>query len=244
MSRARLGGYPTTQPQTAVPPETFLEANSSGCLPGFMLPPLAVLLVGVLLAFLSGVLATPVDASSAPRLGQQNSGNISASVALSSIFTPEVQYWSGRIEAWAVDTGLDPNLIATVMQIESCGDPRARSLAGAMGLFQVMPYHFGEKDDPFNPEINAHRGLAYLKEALNQAGGGVRLTLAGYNGGIGVIGWDESAWPAETVRYVYWGNGIYQDAGRGRTESLRLSEWLAHGGASLCRQAQAQLGIP
>ena len=52
---------------------------------------------------------------------------------ISPVFQPEVQYWSAAIQVWASAAGLDPNLVATVMQIESCGDPRARSRAGAMG---------------------------------------------------------------------------------------------------------------
>ena len=39
---------------------------------------------------------------------------------------------------------LDPDIIATIIQIESCGNPAARSTAGAQGLFQVMPFHFEE----------------------------------------------------------------------------------------------------
>ena len=53
------------------------------------------------------------------------------------------------------------------------------------------------------------------------------MALAGYNGGIGVIGRSESTWPAETIRYAYWGSGIYADAAPNASESSRLNEWLA-----------------
>jgi soluble lytic murein transglycosylase-like protein len=129
------------------------------------------------------------------------------------------------------------------MQIESCGDPRARSRSGAMGLFQVMPYHFAASDDPYNPDTNALRGTAYLKRSLEAAGGDPRLALSGYNGGIGVISRPESSWPGETQRYAYWGSGIYAEASNGATESLRLQEWYITSGASLCRQAHDRLGI-
>ena len=43
------------------------------------------------------------------------------------------------IESTAVETGLDPNLIAAVMLQESGGDPLAYSTSGAVGLMQVMP---------------------------------------------------------------------------------------------------------
>jgi soluble lytic murein transglycosylase-like protein len=129
------------------------------------------------------------------------------------------------------------------MQIESCGDPQAQSGAGAMGLFQVMPYHFTITDEPFLPDTNATRGLAYLKRSLAASSGDPRLALAGYNGGISVIGEPEIFWPLQTQRYAYWGSGIYADATGGATQSPRLQEWLAAGGVGLCRQASRELGL-
>jgi len=159
------------------------------------------------------------------------------------LFTPEVQYWSYKILLWSDEYGLDPNLVATVMQIESCGHPQAQSSVGAMGLFQVMHFHFSEDDDPYKPNINARRGLSYLKQALEAGKGDIRLTLAGYNGGITGAGMPESNWPAETIRYVYWGVKIYSDATKGKSQSDRLEEWLVAGGASLCKSASTSLGI-
>ncbi len=170
----------------------------------------------------------------------QNSGTLPP---LSPIFTPEVQYWAARIQVWAATAGLDPNLVATVMQIESCGDPRALSRSGAMGLFQVMPYHFIASDDPYAPDTNALRGLDYLRRSLEAANGNPRLALAGYNGGIGVIGLSESGWTTQTQRYAYWGSGIYSDASSGSGEDTHLQEWLTANGVSLCRQAHNRLEI-
>jgi len=226
-------------------PSSALAAVSSrgGCPSGYLLPPLAVVCVGAVMMFFALGFTTP-------RLPVENPPVQSAEIQtsnplrpLSSVFTPEVQYWAGRIQDWAAAAGLDPNLVATVMQIESCGDPRARSRAGAMGLFQVMPYHFTDRDDPYAPDTNALRGLDYLRRSLEAAHGDPRLALAGYNGGIGVIDWPESGWAAETQRYAYWGSGIYAEASSGAGESLRLHEWLTTSGVSLCRQAHDRLGI-
>jgi soluble lytic murein transglycosylase-like protein len=128
------------------------------------------------------------------------------------------------------------------MQIESCGDPRARSRAGAMGLFQVMPFHFYAADNPYDPDTNAARGLAYLAKSLKAANGNARLALAGYNGGIGVITRAEWTWSAETKRYVYYGAPIYEDARRGAASSSMLDEWYKKYGVALCRQASERLG--
>jgi len=161
---------------------------------------------------------------------------------LTPLFTPEVMYWEENISAWAQEWGLDPNLVATVMQIESCGDPMALSRSGAMGLFQVMPYHFGEGEQPYTPNTNAKRGLEYLRKALNEYNN-LRLAFAGYNGGIGVAGKTEYYWEDETIRYTYWGTGIYNDAAQGKMSSPRLAEWLSYGGASLCAQASERLNL-
>jgi soluble lytic murein transglycosylase-like protein len=159
------------------------------------------------------------------------------------VFTPQIQYWGKAIVRWTSAVGIDPNLAAVVMQIESCGDPSATSRSGAIGLFQVMPYHFAASDSPYDPDTNAARGIDYLRRSLAAAHNDARLAFAGYNGGIGVIGRSEWTWPAETVRYAYWGSGIYADAIAGHTESTRLHEWLTAGGSSLCARAGLRLGL-
>lgn len=161
----------------------------------------------------------------------------SAPAGLSPVFSAEVQRWAPSIAEWSGRFGLEPNLVATVMQIESCGWAQAVSGSGAQGLFQVMPFHFDDGEDMLNPDTNAGRGLAYLALGLQRANGDVSRALAGYNGGHSQIGKDPALWPAETQRYVYWGTGIYADASSGQAASVRLLEWLANGGASLCRRA-------
>ncbi len=159
--------------------------------------------------------------------------------SLPTVFTPQVDRWSEQIHQWASSYDLDPALVATVMQIESCGHPQARSSAGAIGLFQVMPFHFEAGEDSLNPDVNAARGLAYLARALEISGGRIDLALAGYNGGHGVIGRDASMWPEETRRYVRWGSGIMEEIEAGYASSPTLGAWLDAGGASLCSLADS-----
>jgi soluble lytic murein transglycosylase-like protein len=156
---------------------------------------------------------------------------------LAPFFTPEVQRWGGQIRGWAAQYGVDPNLIATVMQIESCGWRSAVSKSNAQGLFQVMPFHFAPGEPMQDPDVNAYRGMAYLTLGLTRANGDVGLALAGYNGGHSLINRDSAGWPEQTKRYWYWGTGIYQDAASGQATSSRLQEWLQAGGASLCARA-------
>lgn len=214
--------------------QTAAAQNGSGCFSGLMLPPLAALIVSAALAMLA--LNVPIKTSQADLPPQPSN--------LSPLFTPEIQTWSGSITQWAAASNLEPNLVAVVMQIESCGNPRAQSRAGAMGLFQVMPFHFYAIDNPYNPDTNAARGLAYLQKSLETAGGNARLALAGYNGGISLIGRADWTWPDETKRYVQYGAPIYEDARSGATSSTALDEWYNKYGANLCQQARQTLGIP
>jgi soluble lytic murein transglycosylase-like protein len=214
--------------------------NGSGCLSVYSLSILGVFLIIGLVTALGLYAPMPVAASSQTTSAN---GSLSGSSDLSPIFTREVQHWGSHITRWANTASIDPNLAAVVMQIESCGDPRALSRAGARGLFQVMPFHFLFGENGYDPETNALRGLDYLARSLKSANGDARLALAGYNGGIGVIARSEWFWSAETKRYVYYGVPIYEDARSGKTASPLLDEWYRRYGAGLCRQAAERLGI-
>ncbi len=101
--------------------------------------------------------------------------------------------------------------IRAVMRIESRGNPRAVSSAGAMGLMQIMPatwadlsarYGFGT--DPFDPRANIHAGAAYLRLMWDRYGD-LAAMLAAYNAGPGradayVAG--RRPLPSVTVAYV------------------------------------------
>ncbi|GMQ77742.1 MAG: hypothetical protein BMS9Abin02_0230 [Anaerolineae bacterium] len=162
---------------------------------------------------------------------------------LAPFFTDEVMYWAPEIMKWSAAYGVDPNIIAIIMQVESCGDPRALSSAGAMGLFQVMPFHFSAGEDGFDPETNSRRGLNYFLGRMEQTGGDVGLSFAGYNGGHVAAGTTWEYWAAETQRYYVWTTGIFQDVNSKQAESETLERWLQAGGASLCQQAAARLGL-
>jgi hypothetical protein len=260
-----------TNRQTAASP----YESGSGCLSGFTVIPLTVIVISSVLASLAmkinptPVIPTPIMAVSSAPVAQsiatlptaiptgmpteQSIVSVLSAIVLteptpiasnlSASFTPQIQYWGESITRWSAAYGLDPNLAATVMQIESCGDPRARSTSGAMGLFQVMPFHFHATDDPYTPETNAARGLAYLKKSLDTANGDARLALAGYNGGIGVIARPEWTWPAETKRYVLFGWPMYSATQNIFGSNEAVQDWYGKYGASLCRQASNRLGL-
>ena len=81
--------------------------------------------------------------------------------------------------------------IRAVLGVESAGDVRAISSAGAMGLMQVMPdtwaglrvrYRLGR--NPYDPRDNILAGTAYLREMWDRYGN-VAAMLAAYNAGPG-----------------------------------------------------------
>ncbi len=162
---------------------------------------------------------------------------------ISPIFTPEVRYWESKIVEWSEAQNLDPNIVATIMQIESCGNPEAVSTAGAQGLFQVMPFHFSGGESMLDPDTNAMRGLNFYNEQLRYTGNDIMLSFAGYNGGFAASGGSYSNWPDETKRYHTWAKGIYEDAQSGATSSETLDTWLAAGGAAGCQIAAARLNL-
>jgi hypothetical protein len=231
--------------------ELIEDAETKNQFPGSSVLIISVLIVGFLLfMYFANLGVVSTKAAELTDVGIVDTNNSSgeseiigsANRAISAVFSPEVQHWEPQIKKWSQDFGLDANLIATIIQIESCGYPAARSHAGAAGLFQVMPFHFQAGEDSYDIDTNAYRGLTYLRQVFTTRDGNVRLTMAGYNGGIAGTSRPEGQWPNETRRYVYWGTGIYDDAVSGKATSPRLTEWLNSGGGSLCRKASEHLG--
>ncbi len=90
-------------------------------------------------------------------------------------------------------TSLDPYLILSVIREESRYGPEARSVAGAIGLMQLMPgtarrynknimVQFKNSPELYDARTNILLGSYYLKQLLNKLGS-VPLALASYNGG-------------------------------------------------------------
>jgi soluble lytic murein transglycosylase len=124
------------------------------------------------------------------------------------------------IRQQAEDKGLDPALIAAVINEESGFDQHARSGADARGLMQVTPdtaQAIADQsggtaftvEDLEDPQINISYGAYHLRALLDQYGGNLIAALAAYNAGSGnvdqwggsSVGLDEIRFP-ETRAYV------------------------------------------
>lgn len=107
--------------------------------------------------------------------------------------------------------GIPESWIRAVIHAESGGNPSAVSVAGAMGVMQLMPAtwkelasRYGLGGDPFDVRANILAGTAYLRAMLDRYGD-LGTALAAYNAGPARV----DAWhagvtvlPAETFAYV------------------------------------------
>lgn len=85
--------------------------------------------------------------------------------------------------------GVDPKLLAAVVEAESGWDPMVRSDKGAQGLTQLMPDTAREVGvtSPLDPEQSLMGGARYLKKMLSRFNGDVTLAVAAYNAGPGNV---------------------------------------------------------
>ena len=93
-----------------------------------------------------------------------------------------VHYEAARVE-------LPPELILALIEVESNFDPYAVSVAGALGLMQVMPFWRNEIGRPDDNLIKINTNLRYgctiLKFYLDKEKGDLRRALGRYNGSLG-----------------------------------------------------------
>ena len=124
------------------------------------------------------------------------------------------------INRYAREAGLNPLMVASIIQAESSFQPRALSPAGAYGLMQIMPAtwqqvnkeikvcagrHRGECSSEcyYNADFNIHVGTTYLSQLLKKYQGNMLLAVAAYNAGYGAVDRYDGIPPyGETIRYT------------------------------------------
>jgi soluble lytic murein transglycosylase-like protein len=109
------------------------------------------------------------------------------------------------VERIASEQSLPPQLIHSVIKVESNYNPYAISNKGALGLMQLIPdtaRRFGVSNT-FNPVDNIQGGAKYLRYLLDLYGGSYPLALAAYNAGEAAVAKYGGIPPyAETQNYV------------------------------------------
>lgn len=141
----------------------------------------------------------------------------------------EVMRWEKEIVTASKRHGIDPEFLAIICWVESKGDPKAGSGAGAQGLVQVMPGTAAgiarergiTNYDIWDPQTNLDFGAYYLAQQLKSFGRvndpdnqqSVELAAIAYNGGPGraqdyIAG---RSIPSETQRYLKLVGGMWRE---------------------------------
>ncbi len=94
-----------------------------------------------------------------------------------------------RVHQEATFAGLAPELVLAVIEVESNFDHYAVSVAGAIGLMQIMPFWLDEigrpEDNLLHIRTNLRYGCTILKYYLDKEDGDLRRALGRYNGSLG-----------------------------------------------------------
>ena len=94
-----------------------------------------------------------------------------------------------RIHQEATRADLSPELVLSVIEVESNFDRYAVSVAGALGLMQIMPFWLDEigrpNDNLLHVDTNLRYGCTILRFYLDKEDGDLRRALGRYNGSLG-----------------------------------------------------------
>lgn len=97
--------------------------------------------------------------------------------------------YQSLIEEACARYGVEPSLLAGLIEQESHFDPNVGSGAGAEGLTELMPETAASLGvtDPHDPTQSIEAGARLLSEKLSEFGGNKELALAAYNAGSGAV---------------------------------------------------------
>lgn len=91
---------------------------------------------------------------------------------MSNGFPPKILRWCGIITEMSIAYGLEADLIAAVIWVESRGNPDAHSKSDARGLMQIVPrWHPNCKASRlYEPRYNVKCGTRILSRLINEHG--------------------------------------------------------------------------
>lgn len=133
------------------------------------------------------------------------------------ILHPELLFpleYENLIRTAAQAESMPPELIFSIIRQESAFDPRARSVADAMGLMQVLPsaaeklsgelkIKFSHHEDLYDPSINVPIGARLLKKNFGRYKDNFILSVAAYNANDRAIrNWLQTRFREDPVEFI------------------------------------------
>ncbi len=146
----------------------------------------AIILVCSVLVSSVALISSPRVTLAADTLNEEEQVVPAPSSSLSAAYPQSVQQWEELITRYALQFGLEPNLVAALILQESGGNAQAYSSSGAVGLMQIMPrdgiaQSFVCNDHPcfqnrpsmqqlYDPEFNIEYGTRFLANLISKHG--------------------------------------------------------------------------
>jgi soluble lytic murein transglycosylase-like protein len=165
-----------------------------------------------------------------------------------------VKRYSDTIKVMAKKYNIDPNLIAIIITLESGGNSKAESEAGAKGLMQITPPTGQDiatkfvkepvkKYDLLDPKTSIEFGTAYMSWLRDEFGtpeqgpswnSTVELIAAGYNGGpVAANHLEQGKGLTDTQTVVYSRDAFNMWRERHAKTSPTYERWKERGGSEL-----------
>jgi soluble lytic murein transglycosylase-like protein len=159
----------------------------------------------------TGLVKLDINPAQVPTLATGMRGEFSTVVSANDLDEVRREYFESKIPFGAliyreaIRNGLEPELVAAVVRVESGFYPDNVSVKNAIGLMQLIP-STGElmgASDLTDPEQNVRAGTKYLKYLVAEFEGDEVLTLAAYNAGAGTVRRYDGVPPyRETQEYI------------------------------------------
>lgn len=130
-----------------------------------------------------------------------------------------VSQWTQQINAAAAKYGIPAGMIASVMKVESNGDPNSAGAPGVWGPMQINSNAWGYGPWMEDPSANIDKGAEILKHYLDAANGDWDRALQLYHG-IGFDGYTNERQYSQSVMALYSQSGSSAWSGQATSGGL------------------------